>query len=108
MVAGKGIPRRGSAVGPELLEEREEGQDRALRPVSFEEFEGQEGIVANLKLYITAARERGESMDHVLLSGMPGLGKTTLASLIAHAMDAGFTTTSGPGIRGLDTVFGFL
>lgn len=108
MIAGQGMPRRGSAVRPELLEEREESQERVLRPASFDEFEGQESVVANLKLYIAAAKERGEAMDHVLLSGMPGLGKTTLASLIARDMESGFTVTSGPVLESPPDLLGIL
>ncbi len=108
MIAGQGMPRRGSAVRPELLEEQEESQERALRPATFDEFEGQESVVANLKLYIAAAKERAEAMDHVLLSGMPGLGKTTLASLIARDMEAGFTVTSGPVLESPPDLLGIL
>jgi len=95
-------------IQPELAEEREESQDRALRPLSFEEFEGQENIVSNLKLYIAAARERKEAMDHVLLSGMPGLGKTTLASLVAHELGVNFTATSGPVLEIPSDLLGLL
>jgi Holliday junction DNA helicase RuvB len=70
--------------------------DQALRPVSFQEFYGQEKILDNLKIFIAAARKRGETLDHVLLTGPPGLGKTTLAHVIAHEMGTRIQSTSGP------------
>ena len=73
--------------------------ETALRPASFEEYVGQEQLTANLRVFIRAARERGEALDHVLLSGPPGLGKTTLAHLIAREMGVGLRTTSGPVIE---------
>jgi len=73
--------------------------DLSLRPKRFGEFIGQAAIVANLRTYIEAAIGRGEPLDHVLLSGPPGLGKTTLAHIIANEMGAGIRTTSGPAIE---------
>jgi Holliday junction DNA helicase RuvB len=73
--------------------------DLSLRPKRLAEFIGQRAVVSNLKTYISAARGRGESLDHVLLSGPPGLGKTTLAHIIAHEMGVGIRTTSGPAIE---------
>lgn len=70
--------------------------DQALRPPSFGDFFGQEKITGNLKIFISAARKRGESLDHVLLTGPPGLGKTTLAHIIAYEMGVRIKTTSGP------------
>ncbi|MFK7928256.1 MAG: Holliday junction branch migration DNA helicase RuvB [Myxococcota bacterium] len=73
--------------------------DPALRPRSLDEFVGQERIVDNLRVYIRAALERGDALDHVLLSGPPGLGKTSLATIIAEEMGAPCRTASGPSIE---------
>jgi len=70
--------------------------DRVLRPRIFEDFAGQEKILENLKVFVTAARNRGEALDHVLLHGPPGLGKTTLAHIISQELGVGFRVTSGP------------
>lgn len=70
-----------------------------LRPQRFDEYVGQERLKTNLKLAIDAAKKRGEPIDHVLLYGPPGLGKTTMASVIANEMGAGFRVTSGPAIE---------
>ena len=70
-----------------------------LRPQNFDEYIGQERLKKNLKLAIEAAKKRGEPIDHVLLYGPPGLGKTTMASVIANEMGAGFRVTSGPAIE---------
>lgn len=70
--------------------------DRALRPLSFRDFTGQEKIIENLKIFVLAARRRGEALDHVLLHGPPGLGKTTLSHIIASELDANIKMTSGP------------
>ena len=70
--------------------------DNQLRPLSFEEFSGQNQTVQNLKVFVQAARMRGESLDHVLLHGPPGLGKTTLSSIIANEMGVSIRISSGP------------
>ncbi len=72
--------------------------DRSLRPSTFQDFVGQQQIRDNLRIAISAARTRGEPLDHVLLCGPPGLGKTTLAHLIAHGMETEVVITSGPAL----------
>lgn len=71
-------------------------QDKALRPLSFADFSGQDKVVENLSIFVQAARLRGESLDHTLLHGPPGLGKTTLSNIIANELGVGFKLTSGP------------
>ena len=70
--------------------------DRALRPLSFDDFAGQESILENLKIFVLAAKERGEALDHTLFHGPPGLGKTTLAHILANELEVGIKLTSGP------------
>ena len=70
--------------------------DRGPRPLTFDDFIGQRPVCENLKIFITAARGRGEALDHVLFHGPPGLGKTTLAQIVAQELGVGFRATSGP------------
>ncbi|MCM1369188.1 MAG: Holliday junction branch migration DNA helicase RuvB [Candidatus Amulumruptor caecigallinarius] len=70
--------------------------EKALRPLSFGDFTGQDKIVDNLRVFVKAARMRGDALDHTLLHGPPGLGKTTLSNIIANELGVGFKTTSGP------------
>jgi len=76
----------------------DDGRDKALRPLSFSEFVGQPAAISNLKVFVEAAGRRGEALDHVLLSGPPGLGKTTLAQIVARELGVSFRATSGPVI----------
>ena len=71
----------------------------SLRPKTLDEYIGQEKVKENLKIYIQAAKNRGDSLDHVLLYGLPGLGKTTLSAIIAHEMGVNIRITSGPAIE---------
>ncbi len=80
----------------EELNREEKDLEKVLRPLSFDDFTGQKKVVENLKVFVTAANQRGESLDHVLLHGPPGLGKTTLANIIANELNVGFRVTSGP------------
>ncbi len=82
--------------GREGISAAERDVDKALRPLSFGDFNGQDKILENLRVFVKAARMRGEPLDHTLLHGPPGLGKTTLSNIIANELGVGFKVTSGP------------
>ena len=87
-------------VAPEVIKaDTTDDVDLNLRPKTFDEYIGQEKAKENLKIYIEAAKKRGDTLDHVLLYGPPGLGKTTLSGIIAHEMGVNFRVTSGPAIE---------
>lgn len=75
---------------------KEKDYENALRPLQFEDFSGQQKVVDNLRIFVEAAKYRGEPLDHTLLHGPPGLGKTTLSNIIANELGVGFKLTSGP------------
>lgn len=78
------------------MNSRERDFENVLRPLAFEDFSGQDKVVDNLRIFVKAARLRGEALDHTLLHGPPGLGKTTLSNIIANELGVGFKITSGP------------
>ena len=86
-------------IRPELQDVTEEKMENTLRPKTLKEYIGQDKVKENMKIYIEAAKKRGEPLDHVLLYGPPGLGKTTLASIISNEMKSNIKITSGPAIE---------
>ena len=85
-------------INPELADINEERLENSLRPKTLSEYIGQDKVKENMKVYIEAAKKRGEPLDHVLLYGPPGLGKTTLANIISNEMNSNIKITSGPAI----------
>ena len=83
-------------IRSQQLSGKDKDYENALRPLCFDDFSGQEKVVDNLRVFVQAARLRGESLDHTLLHGPPGLGKTTLSNIIANELGVGFKITSGP------------
>jgi len=92
----------------EKISEAEKEYEKKLRPHEFNEFKGQDKIVENLKVFVKAAKMRNEALDHILLSGPPGLGKTTLAIIIANELNSGIKTTSGPVLEKAGDLAGIL
>lgn len=83
-------------IHDERLSSSEKDFEKALRPLQFKDFSGQQSVVENLQVFVEAAKYRGEPLDHTLLHGPPGLGKTTLSNIIANELGVGFKITSGP------------
>ncbi len=83
-------------IRSQQYDKRERDFENALRPLQFSDFSGQDKVVDNLQVFVKAARLRGEPLDHTLLHGPPGLGKTTLSNIIANELGVGFKVTSGP------------
>src|SRR4051794_29361927 len=88
--------KKSTIVIPETVAVEEEPFERSLRPQTLDEFVGQDRLKKNLRVFIGAARQRQEPLDHCLFYAPPGLGKTTLAGIIAHEMQVGLRVTSGP------------
>ncbi len=88
-----------SIISPELEDAQEERLENSLRPKTLSEYIGQDKVKESMKIYIEAAKKRGEPLDHVLLYGPPGLGKTTLSNIISNEMNSNIKITSGPAIE---------
>lgn len=95
-------------VSPDLISTEEEGFNRSLRPPTLDEYVGQKKVVEKISIAIQAARQRSDPLDHVLFYGPPGLGKTTLAYIIANAMGSKINTTSGPALERTGDLMGIL
>jgi Holliday junction DNA helicase RuvB len=95
-------------VSPDLISKEEESFNRTLRPPTLEEYVGQKKVVEKLDIALQAARQRGEPLEHALFYGPPGLGKTTLAYIIANAMGSKISTTSGPALERTGDLMGIL
>ncbi len=89
----------GRMVSPEAMSNDTDDIEVGLRPKTLSEYIGQDKVKENMSIYIEAAKKRGEPLDHVLLYGPPGLGKTTLSAIIAHEMGVNIRITSGPAIE---------
>ena len=99
---------RAEEINPKSVGNTEQDFERKVRPTALNDFIGQERIKSNLIIFLQAAQQRQESLDHVLLSGPPGLGKTTLAHIIAEEMGAGLKVTSGPALDKPASIAGLL
>lgn len=107
-LSGASKSRDSRSTDPKASDRQEALSEESIRPGSLAEFIGQGAVVDNLRVFLSAALERSESPDHILLSGMPGLGKTTLANLISHEMESGFRGTSGPVLEKAKDLVGLL
>jgi holliday junction DNA helicase RuvB len=95
-------------VSPELISKEEESFNRTLRPPTLDEYIGQRRVVEKLEIALQASQRRGEALEHVLFYGPPGLGKTTLANIIANFLGSKITTTSGPALERTGDMMGIL
>ena len=95
-------------IDSEAQGEQEQGYDLALRPASLDECIGQEKLIEKIRIAVAAAKQREEPTEHILLHGPPGLGKTTIAHVIAHEMGAHLKTSSGPALTRSGDLMGIL